>query len=121
MTAHKQVYTKVNAPVDRGISPLVSALSLFPKLQTIESCEDLNGWAWVAFTYGDHWERPWEDLARFVLGFLGPAVMSTLGDRAKISVHVTEAGLYHAEMAIEKPAISATVKLLRKLSSNFSD
>jgi len=121
MAAHEQVWAKVNAPVDRGAAPLVSALSGFPKLQTLESCEDLQGWAWVTFVYGQHWERPWEDLAKFVLGFLGPALMAELGDRARVSIQVTEAGLYRAEMAVQKGAIPATAKVLEKLASEFTD
>jgi len=118
---HQQVWAKVNAPVDKGVASLITALSTFPKLQTLESCENLQGWAWVTFVYGEHWKRPWEDLAKFVLGFLGSALARELGDRVRVSIQVTEAGLYRAEMAARIEAIPATVKLLAKLASDFSD
>jgi hypothetical protein len=121
MASHKQVFVKTNVPVDRGVAILIAALSEFPKLQTVESCEDLKGWAWVTFVYGEHWHESWEQLARFVLGFLGPRLISELGDRITVSMHITEAGLYRAEMAVRKPAIPAAVKLLAKLSSEFTD
>jgi hypothetical protein len=33
---------KMNIPVDKRIGDLITALSLFPKLQTIESCQGNN-------------------------------------------------------------------------------
>lgn len=114
MAVHEQTWVKVNAPVDRGIAELVTALSGFSKLQTIESCQGDNGWAWVCFACGDS-GRSWRELAEFVLGFLGPRVVGELGDRVNVSVHVTEAGLYRAEMAVRTEAISATVALLNDL------
>jgi len=40
---HPTVVVKVNAPVDRGIAPLVMALSELPELLTIDSCQGGNG------------------------------------------------------------------------------
>jgi hypothetical protein len=39
MARHKHVLTKVNVGVDEGIAPVVEALSLFPDVHTVESCE----------------------------------------------------------------------------------
>jgi hypothetical protein len=50
---HEQTWVKVNTTVDKGISRLIEALSDFPKLKTIESCQGTKGWAWVCFDYGD--------------------------------------------------------------------
>ena len=121
MTEHRQIWVKVNAPVDCGVSSLVTALSAFAKLQTLESCEDIDGWAWVTFVYGEHWKKPWQELAEFVLDFLGPGLAQELGDRARLSIHVTEIGLYRAEMAVRSEAIPATIKALAKLHSGFSN
>jgi hypothetical protein len=121
MAAHDQVWIKVNAPVDNGIAALVTALSEFPKLQTIESCQGGNEWAWVCFVYGKHWETPWKELADFVLGFLGPRLTRELGDRIRVSVQVTEAGQIRAEMDVNSTAISATVKLLNELRREYRD
>lgn len=121
MAAHDQVWIKVNAPVDSGIAALITALSTFPKLQTIESCQGIDGWAWVCFVYGKHWEHPWEELAQFVLGFLGPKLAHELGDRVRVSLQVTEAGQIRAEMAVNAVTIPATVKVLNELRSEYRD
>jgi len=86
---HEQVFVRVNAPVDRGAADLVTALSAFPKLQTVESCEDSNGWGWVTFVYGIHPERSWEDLAKFVLQFLGPRIVDEPNDPVTLRSHLT--------------------------------
>jgi hypothetical protein len=58
MTAHDQVFAKVNIPCDRGIAPLVEAMSEIKGLTTIDSCqEDFRGEASVYFTYGDDWHE----------------------------------------------------------------
>src|SRR5208282_3991030 len=56
---HTQTWAKVNAPVDTGVCGLVSALSMFPSLETIESCEcSVGECAWICFRYGAYWEHP---------------------------------------------------------------
>lgn len=117
MATHEQVFIKVNAPVDRGVASLITALSSYPKLQTIESCEDSKGWAWVMFVYGD--AEIWQEVGGFVLGFIGPRIVQELGDRVTLNVHVSTSSLYRAEMAVRIGAIPATVKLLTKLRAEF--
>lgn len=69
MKTHKQVFVKINAPVDAAICDLVSALGAFPSLETIESCQGSEkSSAWVCFRYGNYWDHPWRDLAAFVFG-----------------------------------------------------
>lgn len=36
---HRQKFIKVNVPVDEGVAELIAALSAFPRLQTISSCQ----------------------------------------------------------------------------------
>jgi hypothetical protein len=48
--SHKQGYARVNAQVDEGIAGLVEALSGFPTLCTLNSCE---GRAFVSFRFGN--------------------------------------------------------------------
>jgi len=48
--SHAQVFVKINARVDEGIAPLVSALSRFPTLYTLASCQ---GGAFVEFRFGN--------------------------------------------------------------------
>lgn len=51
------MFVKVNIPVDKGIVPLVAALSCFEELMTLDSCEgSSDGEAYVSFTCGDRWQ-----------------------------------------------------------------
>ena len=53
MKKHSTTNIKVNAPVDKGIAPLVLALNRFDGLLTLDSCEgDKNKPAYVYFRYG---------------------------------------------------------------------
>lgn len=115
---HKQTWARVNAPVDEEIKELVEALSSFPKLQTIESCQgDEQTGAWVCFWYGEYWENSWNELAAFVLRYLGPKLMAELGDRVSISIRVNTAGLPLGELTIRPGAITRTARLLRELAA----
>lgn len=81
MKPHTQVLVKVYARVDAGISDLISALSLFSTLETIESCQGSNQRpAWVCFYHGNYWEHPWQDLATLVFGYLAPELNRKVGD-----------------------------------------
>jgi len=89
MAPHEQVWAKVNAPVDRGIAPLIEMLSLFPPLQTGSSCEGSETQpATVTFRYGDGWR----ELTEFVFGRLGPKLGPRVGDVMDLSVEVTTWG-----------------------------
>lgn len=114
MTAHRQTWVKVNAPVDEGIAPLIEALSQFSGVRTLDSCEGTGDSAWVCFDCG---EEDWRELSEFVLSVLGPPLMTEFGDRVELRVIITESGLYRAEMTVAKsviPAVSQTVKGLSR-------
>lgn len=51
---HRQVFVKVNAPVDEDIAVLVTAMSSFNGLVTIDSCQKdrRSGEAYVSFHFG---------------------------------------------------------------------
>lgn len=101
--AHEQVWVKINAPVDRAIGGLISALSAFPKLQTIESCQG-NGKeaAWVCFVYGIDAGEAWRELADFVLGYLGPRLAREVGDLASVRIQVTSFGRARGELWVDR-------------------
>ena len=89
--AHPQVWARVNAHVDEGVADLISALSRFKGLRTLESCQgEPDGAAWACFVVGAN--VGWRPLADLVLGYLGPALASDLGDMVDLSIHATEAG-----------------------------
>jgi len=54
--AHKEVLVKVNAFVDEGISPVVTALNSFTGVVTLDSCQcDASGEGYVSFQFGNGW------------------------------------------------------------------
>jgi len=121
MASHRQSWVKVNAPVDRGIQGLVAALSAFPSLETVESCEGNKGHgAWVCFRYGAYWEHPWHDLADFVLGYMAPSLREKVGDDVNIRIQTTPSGQVFGEICIRPEAVSNVETALRELVREFS-
>ena len=115
--SHCQIWTKTNAPVDEGVRGIVSALSAFPCLETIESCEGTNDRpAWCCFRYGAYWEQPWRDLAEFVLDWLGPTLAKEVGDSANIRIQVTASGLIMGELSVRPGQARAVETCLRRLA-----
>lgn len=117
-TIHRQTWIKVNAHVDVGVAPLVTALSAFPMLRTLESCQGTNGSAWVTFVYGE--DAEWKSLCDFVCAFLGPCLAKEFGDRVQTSVQVTTAGRLRGEMVVNAGSVPAVVQALVKLSEMHS-
>lgn len=72
MVRHEEVVVKVNAMADRGVAPLVEALSEWPEVVTLGSCEGgevcgrdyFGGSAHVCFVVGDG--DGWQPLVAFV-------------------------------------------------------
>lgn len=116
---HSHVWVKVNAPVDSGVSGIVSALSLFPQLETVESCEgDSERGSWVCFRYGSYWKRPWYDLVNFVLGCLGPGIIGQVGDDAGVRIQMTPSGQVFGELSVRPGASQRVESALRLLARN---
>lgn len=114
MPTHEQAWVKVNAAVDRGVVGLVEALSLFPELETIESCEGSDGEpAWICFHYG---HEGWRDLVEFVFDFLAPNLFLRVGDSVTLVVRPRESGAALADFSV-RPESKREVELaLRELS-----
>ncbi|MBM4160972.1 MAG: hypothetical protein FJ217_07725 [Ignavibacteria bacterium] len=115
---HKQKWTKVNAPVDEGVSELVSALSLFRKLQTLESCEGPP--AWVCFKYGSYWDNEWMELSRFLCGFFGVALARLVGDAAQLSIQLTASGTIRGELIVRPRMMAATIRAIEHLAREYN-
>ena len=100
---HKQVVVKVNAAVDEGIVEVVSALSAFPWVVTVESCQGEPGPdgrpAGVSFFCGD-----WRKAAVFVHARLAPALALPQITHA---LKVYDAGVGNPMVEIEFPAEAA--------------
>ena len=120
MSTHDQVVVQVNVLVDSGIAPLIRALSKFPKLQTLESCQgDAMTPAWVCFYYGDDEGRRWRPLAEFVLEHLGPWLLDKVGDSAEVSVHRNGVGMPQGELIVRPGTIKAVVTALTSLARSW--
>ena len=117
---HKQVWAKVNAPVDEGVAALVEALSAFPQLRTRESCESVDGkgTSWVCFTYGQDGTEDWRALAEFVLGYLAPSLMRDLGDLVNIRINATNFTI--GELSVRPGVMPRALKALRRLRRGFA-
>jgi hypothetical protein len=121
MANHTQTFVKVNAPVDSGISGIVSALSEFPKLETIESCEgDESNGPWVCFRYGSYWNNSWCEIAEFVLGYLSPNLIEMVGDDVQIGIKVKPSGNILGELSIRPGAAPIVEAAIKGLAREFS-
>ena len=103
MNVDEKEWAKVNVPVDPGVAGLVSALSEFPGLEMIESCEASDSEpAWVCFRFGRYWEKqePWRDIAEFALGFLAPNLFERVGDSAALTIGPTRSEGILADLAV---------------------
>lgn len=126
---HKQVWAKVNAPVDEGVVNLIEALSSFPMLQTIASCQGDTGEpvlgkngqpAKIFFHYGQHdYANPYRQIAEFVLGYLGPGLMRDLGDRIDIQLSVTTQYIVMGVLTVRPGAMRRAVRAVKQLRRNF--
>lgn len=113
---HKQVNAKVNARVDQEMAPLIEALSMFSKLETIESCQgsDLQE-PWVCFRYG---EEGWRDLSKFVFEYLNPQLDQLVGDAMRISIRPSFNGAI-ADFSVRKDQLNSVVRAVEKISANL--
>ena len=118
---HKQVWAKANILVDQGISGIISALSEFQHLETVESCEgnELNG-PWVCFRYGSYWKNSWRELADFVLGYFSPRLIEAVGDDVSVKIQITPSGNIFGELSIRPGATSRVEAALWALARDSS-
>ena len=117
---HKHICVKANVAVDTGVAPLVNALSDFPLLRTIESCQDVDGkgTAWVCFDYGEGREPGWCPLAEFVLGYLAPELMREFGDFVSIKIEATNFTIGH--LSVRAGSLPSVVKALQRLHRKYN-
>jgi hypothetical protein len=109
---HEQIWVKVNAPVDRGIASIVSALNSIEGLRTLDSCEGIAGHkpAHVYFNYGD-----WRSLSAFMFEKIGPALWKEFGSEATVSVEIFNESEPLGKLSFEKEATRRVASLLTDL------
>jgi len=121
MKKHEQVFVKVNVPIDKGVKGIVSTLSQFQNLETVESCEgNTKRGPWICFRYGAYWKHPYCELTDFVLGYLAPHLNKIVGDDAIVRIQTTPSGQIFGELSIRPGAASRVETALRKLVRDFS-
>jgi hypothetical protein len=116
MAQHREVPVKVNAWVDERVADLVSVLSEFNGIMTLESCQgNRDSRAWISFRYGSLRHESWRELAEFVLGFLGPKLAHDIGDVAEVRICVSSFGMPQGEISIAPGAEAKVAKALKRL------
>ena len=113
--------------MDEGIAPVVSALSLFPEIKTIESCEGLivNGYekvpAGVVFEYG-HEKRKlhsWKNVASFVFDFFAPELWALVNDDASLSMKLNYGSRFYVSLSLRPSAINGVSEAIKKIHSKW--
>ena len=111
---------KVNAPVDEGIASLVSALSEFDGLETLESCEGEadDRPAFVTFRFGS-WRTCGSLLFDTLLGAMEPDLRSAVS----VSIMGYSASHCHGRISLSSAAVERMTNLVRgvRMSSCFGD
>jgi len=104
---HKQVWIKVNVQVDAMVAPLIEALSRFPELRTVESCQrNKERGVWVCFEYGGSWRS----LSEFVFGRLGRRLTHEFGDKVDASLQITGTfGAVRAHLIVSYESLEAAI------------
>jgi len=112
MTKHRMVPVKVNAWVDEGIADLVSALSQFDGLVTLESCQgDADDHrAFVIFEYGD-----WRSIGELLYDKLLPALAPDLRSDVSLDLRHYDTETAQGSISINPCAIPRVVEALRGL------
>ncbi len=118
MIPHQQTWVKVNAPVDCGIAALVSALSSFGGLETIESCQGVRGQtnAFVLFRYGN-----WEKCGEFLFDRLLPTLPPDLRGSTRLSLEALDTDNVIANVTVEAEAIEALVQSVLSVAEKAND
>jgi hypothetical protein len=107
--SHREVMVKVNAPVDKGVAPLVVALSEDSCVQTIESCEgDEERPAFVIFRRGN-----WQECGSFLFDELLASMPDDLRADVSLSLAAYDDDLCHGRIALSPAAIDRLANLIR--------
>jgi hypothetical protein len=118
---HEQVYVKVNARVDKGISDLITTLSAFPFIETTESCQGIPGEgeearsAFVFFVAGN-----WQTMAKFVFGLLGPRLAEQIGPIVVLSASTNGQGDPLVEMRMPAESVNMVASVINDLKTQSS-
>jgi hypothetical protein len=108
---HKQVWVKVNAPVDAGVAELVAELSKFNGLETIESCQGGGeSPAFVLFRMAD-----WRSTGVFLFDYLMPVLPSEILDSVSLELRALGNENAIARLSVETSALYALTECIKSL------
>jgi hypothetical protein len=115
MATHEQVWVKVNAPVDKGMARIVSALNSVDGLQTLQSCQgSAAGEAYIYFSYGS-----WDKTARLVFEGIVPALESS-GTNTTGVVEVFNGSLPIAKISFDAAVLEKATAAIESFISTSS-
>ena len=111
METHKQVWVKVNAPVDAGVAEIVSVLNRVDGLETLQSCQgDAGGRSgYVYFACGD-----WRNVCELVFQKIGPTLKNKVDEDAMLTVEATSADFPMAKLSFKAEATGIVVSALKE-------
>jgi len=109
---HAEAYVKVNAPVDQGIAPLITALSEIDGLETIESCQgEPGGRAFVIFRFGE-----WRRCGEFLFDHLMAEMPADLRSEVKLTLDAYDTDNCLGEISLSPEAIDPLIECVRRAS-----
>lgn len=117
MTAHRQVWVKVNAQVDSGIADLVSAISNVEGLQTVQSCEGILGES-DAYIY--FWCGPSDLTSHILFSHFAPALQSR-DIQCTGKVEVFNGSMPTAKLAFSAESLADATAALKAAVPSASD
>ncbi len=121
---HEQVFVKVNAECDRGVAPLVEALSDIPRLVTLDSCQsDDRGAAHVWFAVGSNvYDGSWHDLAAVCQKIAGHLTRSSALSDYRLAIEWSGSN-EHPRAILELPSdeVEVVASEIRSLAVSLSD
>lgn len=111
---HKEIFVKVNAPVDEGIASLVLALSRIPDLITIESCQGGPQDAFVCFHLG-----AWQECGDFLYGNLLPALSPDMRGQVALRMQAYDTDVARAFISVDPGAVPELSEAVQTSADQF--
>lgn len=106
---HREVWVKVNAPVDEGIADLVSALNEIGGLETLASCQGHGPQcpAYVIFRLGE-----WRDCGEFLFEKLLAAMDTDLRSDVALSIMAYDTTHCRGRISMPPEAVGTVARLV---------
>lgn len=112
MNTHEQVWLKVNARVDSGVSEIVSLPNSVDGLETLQSCQGDPGGreGYVYFACGE-----WKSLCGLIFERIGPVLKQRADEDASLTVEATNADEPMAKLSFRAEATNVVASALKEV------